>query len=98
MGEARLGITVDEILLEGLRRVDEWGMIEKQIAHFDVSFELDRRDGAQRLTEEERFVLSQVAPEMTVRQIIARTGMRPFDVCKLLYRLVVARQIRAAAG
>ncbi|MBI5493397.1 MAG: response regulator [Deltaproteobacteria bacterium] len=94
VGDARLAIPVDELLLEGLRRVDEWAVIEKHVASFDARFETERRS-TERLTDEERYVLTQVGPDLTVRQLIARCGMRPFDVCKILYRLLLARQIRA---
>jgi len=97
MGEARLGIHVDELLLEGLRRVDEWGLIEKEITSFDTRLEPDRRDGAEHLKDEEKYILSLVSPEWTVRQIVQRSGSRPFDVCKILYRLLVSRQVRRIA-
>lgn len=95
VGDTRLAISVDELLLEGLRRVDEWGLIQTHIPDFDVVFSPDRREGGQRLTDEERYVLGLVTPETSVRAVIARSGMRPFDVCKILYRLLLARQIRA---
>ena len=93
-GDVRLGIGVDELLLEGLRRVDEWGVVEKEIDTFDSAFELDRPVGDAQLTDDERYVLEHIQPGITVRELVVVTAMRPFDVCKVLYRLLMARHIR----
>ena len=36
-----VSINPESLLLEGARRVDEWGLIEKKIPSFDLVFELD---------------------------------------------------------
>jgi hypothetical protein len=55
---ARLGLPVAAILMEGLRRVDEWRLIEEQIKSFDIvpvirrdileTVSLDDLDGGER--------------------------------------------------
>src|SRR5207244_591986 len=35
---AALGLSVDEILMEGFRRIDEWHLIEREIDDFDLVF------------------------------------------------------------
>src|SRR5438477_9612471 len=37
-----VSINPESLLLEGARRVDEWGLIEKKIPTFDLIFEVDR--------------------------------------------------------
>ena len=37
-----VSINPESLLLEGARRVDEWGLIEKKIPTFDIVFEVDR--------------------------------------------------------
>src|SRR5262245_48430324 len=37
-----VSINPESLLLEGARRVDEWGLIEKKIPSFDIVFEMDR--------------------------------------------------------
>ena len=37
-----VSINPESLLLEGARRVDEWGLIEKKIPSFDIVFERDR--------------------------------------------------------
>jgi hypothetical protein len=94
MGDAGLSIPVEQLLLEGLRRVDEWGVIEKEITSFEVHLQPERNAAPVRLTDHERQVLSAVNSDKTVRQIMERCGMRPFEVSKILYRLLMAGQIR----
>src|SRR6185295_47993 len=37
-----VSINPESLLLEGARRVDEWGLVEKKIPSFDIVFEIDR--------------------------------------------------------
>jgi DNA-binding response OmpR family regulator len=91
---ARLGLPVAAILMEGLRRVDEWRLIEEQIKSFDIvpvirrdileTVSLDDLDGG------ERRVLEAIDGERTVRQIVVLTRMSLFDVGKVLFQLVMS--------
>ncbi len=97
---ARLGLPIASILMEGLRRVDEWRLIEEQIHDFDLVFE---RNGdvlagldLDALSREERAVLACVDGRRTVRAIIEETGTGSFDCCKALFRLATARILRRA--
>lgn len=94
LSDVHLGIGVDELLLEGLRRVDEWGVVSKEIPSFDVVLERDRPHPQDNLTDDEKYVLSHVDGSVSVRDIIGRTQMRPFDVAKVCYRLLMARHLR----
>jgi hypothetical protein len=88
------------ILMEGLRRVDEWRLIEEQIRSFDTVLRVDAEavraidDGT--LSPEERAVLAAVDGERSVRDIVAHTEMSSFDVAKILFQLVTSRLLRAA--
>jgi len=96
--EASLGLSVEGILMEGFRRVDEWHLIEKEIDNFDIVFV--RNDdavthmGRGRLTREEQTVLDLVNGKNTVKEIIRQSRMSSFDVSKMLYRLLSIRLIR----
>ena len=97
---ARLGLPMGAILMEGLRRVDEWRLIEEQIRSFDTVLRVDAEavraidDGT--LSREERAVLAAVDGERSVRDIVAHTEMSSFDVAKILFQLVTSRLLRAA--
>jgi DNA-binding response OmpR family regulator len=95
---AALGLHVDGILMEGIRRVDEWHLIEKEVDNFDLVFIRNDEALAQmskgRLTREELTVLDLVNGKNSVRDIIRQSRMTSFDVGKMLYRLLSIRLIR----
>lgn len=95
---AQLGLSVEAILLEGFRRVDEWRLIEQSIEDFDVLFIRDdaaiERFGVERLTGEEQTVLEAVDGRRTVRDVVEMTQMGSFLVSKLLYRLMSVKLIQ----
>ena len=96
--DARLGLPLASILMEGLRRVDEWRLIEEQIRSFD---DVPRRDeealahvDPRRLSAEERRVLETVDGARTVREVVEHTRMASFDACKILFQLTTSRLVR----
>jgi CheY-like chemotaxis protein len=94
--EAALQINVDRMLLEGYRRVDEWRVIEREIASFDEVFvrNEDKIAAMPRgtFTRDELAVLDQVDGRQSVRDVVRKLRMGSFDVSKLFFRL---RRIRA---
>jgi CheY-like chemotaxis protein len=96
--DAALAISVDSLLLEGLRRVDEWRLIERDIHSFDLVFvREDLRIAALApgtLTREEIAVLDALNGKHTVREVVRVLRMGSFDVTSILYRLRRAQLIR----
>ncbi|MDY0001069.1 MAG: response regulator [Polyangia bacterium] len=96
--EARLALTVDGILMEGFRRVDEWHLIEREVDTFDLVFlrndDTIQQMGRGRLTREELAVLELVNGKNSVKDIIRQSRMSSFDVSKMLYRLLSIKLIR----
>lgn len=97
--DARLGLPVSSILMEGLRRVDEWRLIEEQLSGFDQVL-VPNRDAIattdlERFSREEMLVLEAVDGARTLRQVIDATHMASFDACKILFRLVTAGLVKA---
>ncbi len=88
-----VSINPEALLLEGARRVDEWGLIEKKIPTFDLVFEIDRHklmSSDAELTPEQRTVLQQVDGVRNIHAIVDGTGLVEFDVAKALYGLLTA--------
>jgi hypothetical protein len=80
--------------MEGLRRVDEWRLIEEQIHSFDF-VPIIRRDlldsvSVDDLAGDERTVLEAIDGQRTVRQIVHLTRMSSFDVGKVLFQLITS--------
>jgi hypothetical protein len=96
--QARLGLPIGSILMEGLRRVDEWRLIEEQIRSWDAVLRPDRDAIAgvdlERFSREERLVLEAVDGERSVRGIVEKVGMGSFEVAKILFQLLTSRLIR----
>jgi DNA-binding response OmpR family regulator len=97
-GDAALGLDIDGILMEGVRRVDEWHLIEREIDDFDAVFlrneEAVQNVGRARLTREELAVLELVNGKHTVKDIVRQSRMGSFDVSKMLFRLLSIKVIR----
>src|SRR4029077_15091031 len=86
-----VSINPESLLLEGARRVDEWGLIEKKIPSFDIVFERDRMRIAESevaLIDEWRSVLEMVDGSRDVQRIIDDSGQVEFEVGKALYGLM----------
>jgi len=96
--EAALGLPMTSILMEGLRRVDEWRLIEEQIDSFDrvplVDVDVVRETPRERMQPAERQVLDAVDGRRTIRELIDHTHLGAFEVCKVLYQLLGSRLIR----
>jgi CheY-like chemotaxis protein len=96
--EASLDLSVDGILMEGFRRVDEWHLIEREIDNFDLVFlrneDAVTRMGRGRLTREELAILELVNGKNTVKEIVRQSRMGSFEVSKMLYRLLSIKLIR----
>jgi DNA-binding response OmpR family regulator len=96
--EAALALPIDALIMEGLRRVDEWRLIEREIGDFERVFVRNEEKlaafGRGKLLREEVAVLELVNGKNSVRDIIALTKMGSFDVTKMLYRLLRNKLIR----
>ncbi len=95
---AALGLSIDGILMEGVRRVDEWHVIEREIDDFDLVFlrneEAVREMDKGQLTREELAVLELVSGKNNVREIVKQSRMGSFEVSKMLFRLRSIKLIR----
>lgn len=88
-----VSINPESLLLEGARRVDEWGLIENKIPSFDIVFEIDRARlmaSEAKLTEEQRAVLELIDGIRDVQGIVDASGLVEFEVGKALYGLITA--------
>ena len=98
VAEARLELDVQAILMEGFRRVDEWHLIEREIADFELVF-LRNEDavaqmGRGRLTREELAILELVNGKHSIKDIVRKSRMGSFEVSKMLYRLLSIKLVR----
>jgi len=93
-----LSLGVDELLMEGARRIDEWHVIEKRLPDPSAVFvrEEQRLTPAvvASLTSEEQEVLDLVDGRSSLGQLVERSDMPSYDVHSLLHRLLTLRMVR----
>jgi tetratricopeptide (TPR) repeat protein len=88
-----VSISPESLLLEGARRVDEWGLIEKKIPSFDMVFDADWRKLAATdlpLSTEQQAVLQHLDGRRDITHIVEASGLVEFEVGKALYGLLTA--------
>jgi tetratricopeptide (TPR) repeat protein len=88
-----VSINPESLLLEGARRVDEWGLIAKKIPSFDLVFEADReriRQSGVTLTDQQETMLEHIDGRRDVTTLVDLSGLSEFDVGKALYALASA--------
>ena len=88
-----VSINPESLLLEGARRIDEWGLIEKKIPAFDVVFALDRprlEESHVDLTVEQQSLVPLIDGQRDVQALVDASGLGEFEAGKALYGLVSA--------
>ena len=99
---ARLGLPVASVVMEGFRRVDEWRVIEAGLGAFGSVLQKDPAavEAVQidRLAKAEQRLLEMVDGHRTLREIVAHSHMSSFDACKILFQLLEARLVRRRAA
>ncbi len=92
--ETDLRISVEHLLLEGARRIDEWSRIQGRVAHLGVVARLassgSEESGSLTLTPFEWRVLSATDGERDVQAIALSLGEPEFDVARALFGLASA--------
>jgi len=84
------------LIMEGARRIDEWGRIRKVIPSLDTVLALEEEPDPEKfqLSREDLVILSLIDGNTSVRAICQRTGNNEFDICRTLYGFKSAGIIR----
>jgi CheY-like chemotaxis protein len=93
-----VALKVDDLILEGTRRADEWVMIQQKIPNFSMAFEplignaeeLTRRG----LSDMDLRVFAMVDGRRSVQDIVDQAFLSDFDVAKSLFILLSVNLIR----
>jgi len=92
--ETDLRISVEHLLLEGARRIDEWSRIQTRISHLGIIPRLappvSEEPGSLSLTPFEWRVLAAADGERDVQAIAVALGKPEFDVARALFGLASA--------
>jgi len=88
-----VSVNTEGLLLEGARRVDEWGLIEKKIPSLDLIFSVEHLPGEDddvELTANQERILPLLDGDRTVDDLVDVSGLVEFDTAKALYGLLQA--------
>ena len=89
----RVSISIDALLMEGARRVDEWSLIEKKISSMDLIFALERDPRQEEgidLTDGQQRIVPLIDGKRSVGDLVDESGLVEFDTGKALYGLIQA--------
>lgn len=93
-----VNLKVDDLLLEGARRADEWLLIQQKIPDFNVVFESMIADAAELtrrgLSDIDLKVFSLIDGRRTIQEIIDIACLAEFDVAKSMFILMSVNLIR----
>ncbi|MFT3774316.1 MAG: response regulator [Minicystis sp.] len=99
--EAKLGLGIAGLVLEGFRRVDEWRLMEGTI-NFDQVVFVDTAAleavGEEKLTRTDKLVLGAVDGMRTVNEVIKESSVSSFDAIKAVYQFLQSRVLRPRAA
>ena len=89
-----VSINLENIILEGSRRVKEWEQLQDEVPDLGVALGFTDRPQAQlrniNLSVDEWRVISYINPRNSIKQIAQRIGMDDFQIRKIIYGLLQA--------
>jgi hypothetical protein len=89
-----VSIDLENIILEGSRRVKEWERLQDELPDLDLALKFTDRPQAQlrniNLSVDEWRVISYINPRNSIHQIAQRIGMDEFQIRKIVYGLLQA--------
>jgi hypothetical protein len=87
-------LAVEHLIMEGVRRIDEWGRIRDRIPSNDMVVKFVEQPGEKakgiNLAPEEWRVFARINGKDTLAEIAQKTGMSDFDVCRIVYGFLTA--------
>lgn len=87
-------IDLDNVIMEGTRRLKEWEQLQAEVPDLDVALKFTERPGTSlkniSLSVEEWRVISFISPRNSIRQIALYIGLSEFQIRKIVYGLLSA--------
>ncbi|MBW2186364.1 MAG: DUF4388 domain-containing protein [Deltaproteobacteria bacterium] len=84
----RLSMSTQNLIMEGLRRVDERALYLRRFRSMDALLSYTGKSPANLSDEEKRLVSFVYSVSATVAQLVARSGLSEFDALRILYQLL----------
>lgn len=87
-------ISVENIIMEGVRRIDEWGRIKDRISSTDLVVRFVEQSGEKakgvNLSAQEWRVFARINGKQTLSEIAQKTNLGEFEVCRIVYGFLTA--------
>jgi hypothetical protein len=87
-------LPVEHLIMEGVRRIDEWGRIRDRIPSTDMVVRFVEQPGEKakgvNLAPEEWRVFARINGRDMLTEISQKTNMSEFDVCRIVYGFLTA--------
>jgi Domain of unknown function (DUF4388) len=87
-------LAVEHLIMEGVRRIDEWGRIRDRIPSSDMIVKFIDQPGEKakgiNLAPEEWRVFARINGKDSLAEITRKTNMTEFDVCRIVYGFLTA--------
>jgi hypothetical protein len=87
-------LPVEHLIMEGVRRIDEWGRIRDRIPSTDMVVKFVEQPGEKakgvNLAPEEWRVFARINGKDTLAEISQKTSLSEFDVCRIVYGFLTA--------
>jgi hypothetical protein len=87
-------LPVEHLIMEGVRRIDEWGRIKDRIPSTDMVVKFVEQPGEKakgvNLAPEEWRVFARINGKDTLSEISHKTNLSDFDVCRIVYGFLTA--------
>jgi hypothetical protein len=89
-----LPVPVEHLIMEGVRRIDEWGRIKDRVPSTDMIVRFVDQPGEKakgvKLSPEEWRVFARINGKDTLATIAQKTNLSDFDVCRVVYGFATA--------
>lgn len=93
-------IDLDNVIMEGTRRVKEWEQLQAELPDLDVALRFAEKPGTAlknvSLSVEEWRVISFISPRNSIHQIAQYIGLSEFQIRKIVYGLLSAGLVELA--
>ena len=95
-----LAINTSSVIMEGIRRLDEYARIKEKISGIDMVFSKvpgavpDFRELEMAASEIE--VFNNIDGKLTIRELVGKSDLTEFEVMRILFQLLSARMIEVA--
>jgi CheY-like chemotaxis protein len=94
----KLTYPLNQLLLACYRSVDDWFTLERAFTEMDATFvpthELEDQLAQLQLDPEEERLIAAVRPGRTMQELAEQMDLKPFEICRLLFRFVELGFIR----